>query len=405
MLERAKFKAHSLNDYKSAMEDCNRVVLLYPSLCDAYIDRAQVESLINQYDESIKDCDTGIALGSRDEVAYLMRGTVGHLIGNDRRAINDLDTARSIDPWNPDIYETRAAILLVSGDTAGATKVLETYPPSNSNADSLILFQLGVLKLNSRQFADAKKYLEKAVVLQPDVVSRYYYCGIARDSLHDRKGACAMMIKGYKLGSEGADTAFAYVKSFCRGMVSSVQLEVYDEFMTFEDNWFRKDFAAAIANCNRMIVLAPDSAMGYFVRGDAKRAMGNFDEALKDYRQAIRLAPAYPNAYAVAASTCYYLKDMKSARDYNLAALKINPANVPCYYNLGMMAKEAGNYKEAVDYLKNAVNYQYNYPKAWLYLGDCYKETGDKENACYAWHQALAQGETFAKVEIMNACK
>ena len=404
-LERARFKAQMLKDYKGAMEDCNRLILLYPALRDAYLCRAQVESLINQPDQTINDCDTSIALGPREATGYFSRGMANYLNGNEKQAMKDIDTALSIDPKMPDIYVSKAAILLASGDTATAVKLLESYPLGNGRADSLVVFPLGVLKIISHQFASAKKYLEKAIALQPDSASRYYYCGIALDSLHDQKGACAMMLKAYKLGNDGSGAAFDFMKTFCPGTMTPAQVEAGEQLVKFEENFSRENYTAALASSDRIIAQMPDSSLGYFERGEAKRAMGNYEEAIKDYGQAMRISPSTPNAYIGTAIAYFYLKDMKSSREYYFTALKKDPANAGVYSNLGFMAKEEGNYKEAIRFFKNAVNYKYGNPDVWLFLGDCYKAINDKENACFAYRQALAQGKIFAKVEIMNLCK
>jgi serine/threonine-protein kinase len=53
----------------------------------------------------------------------------------------------------------------------------------------------------------------------------------------------------------------------------------------------QKRFAAAVADYTQAISINPESAMAFYQRGLAHRALGNEDEALSDYSAAIRLNP------------------------------------------------------------------------------------------------------------------
>jgi len=403
VLERARFKDDDLNDHKGAVKDCDLIIRSNPELSDAWYYRARAEYSLQQYDRMIEDCDKAIALNPRRADIYILRGNAYDLSGNGQRALLDYDSAISIDRKRPEAYIEKSGTLLLSGDSAGALKVLDAYSVASDKPHSQIFLRRGTLKIAKGRFAEAKKDLEQVIALDPNSVNGYYYGAIVHDSLHDKAGACALMIKAWRLGN--TDSSFEYVKTFCRGIASAAEIEVQEQMLQSRDNQAKGKFLAAMANCNRVIALMPDSAVGYYNRGKLKRGMQNHEEAIKDYQQAIRLDSSITPAYIAAAVSYYYIRDMKSARAYYAAALKTDPANAMCYYNLGRMAHEESNYKEAIGFYKKAVNSQYNYPKAWLYLGDCYKETGDKENACFSYLQAEGLGELFAKVQRMNLCK
>src|SRR5262245_39755134 len=55
--------------------------------------------------------------------------------------------------------------------------------------------------------------------------------------------------------------------------------------------WGKGDFDRAIADCDEAIRLAPKYAWAYHTRGNAYRMKGDFDRAIADASEAIRLDP------------------------------------------------------------------------------------------------------------------
>ena len=56
------------------------------------------------------------------------------------------------------------------------------------------------------------------------------------------------------------------------------------------------DYDKAIADCSEAIKIAPSSSSAYCMRGRAYRAKGDCDKAIADYNEAIRLKPDYDEA-------------------------------------------------------------------------------------------------------------
>ena len=63
--------------------------------------------------------------------------------------------------------------------------------------------------------------------------------------------------------------------------------------------WYaKKDYDKAIADGNEAIRLAPTYALAYNSRGNAWDAKKEYDKAIADFGEAIRLEPKYALAYA-----------------------------------------------------------------------------------------------------------
>ena len=98
----------------------------------------------------------------------------------------------------------------------------------------------------------------------------------------------------------------------------------------------RNDFQNAIDTCNRAIDLYPDDSMLYFVRGNAKCNLGNYQEGITDYDKATKISPRFTYAYnnrGNAKCALGYHKD--GIADYD-KAIEITPQHADAYNNRGI---------------------------------------------------------------------
>ena len=87
----------------------------------------------------------------------------------------------------------------------------------------------------------------------------------------------------------------------------------------------KKDFDKAIADCNEAIRLDPKYALAYNNRGNAWHDKKNYDKAIADYNEAIRLDPTYAFAYNNRGDAWYDKKDYdKAIADFN-EAIRLDP--------------------------------------------------------------------------------
>jgi tetratricopeptide (TPR) repeat protein len=146
----------------------------------------------------------------------------------------------------------------------------------------------------------------------------------------------------------------------------------------------RGQYEEAIADYTEAIRLNPKNAAAYFGRGNAYSELGEYEEAVADYREAVRLNPTYAAAYNNLAWTmAYHLDtDYEEALEYALRAVQLQPSA----YNqdtLALVYYKLERYDEALEHYSLALSRAPGPGHAASYRGrgDVYLALGDHQAA------------------------
>lgn len=159
-----------------------------------------------------------------------------------------------------------------------------------------------------------------------------------------------------------------------------------------------RDYDGALENFNQAIKLNPQHAAAYYDRGRAYHAQGDYDRAFTDYNRAIQLNPDMAAAY-VNRGNIYY-KETEYAQallDYN-KAIQLNPQNALAYYRRGTVyfdayrkniSEKAGNYDRAMRDFNKAIELNSQFASAYQSRGSGYYYQGDYERALADYDKAI----------------
>ncbi|MGA3051477.1 MAG: tetratricopeptide repeat protein, partial [Chitinispirillaceae bacterium] len=115
------------------------------------------------------------------------------------------------------------------------------------------------------------------------------------------------------------------------------------------------DYDRAIDDFNQTLRLRPGYADGYYNRGLVYSARGDNDRAIEDYSKAIAFNPAMAKAYndrGVAFTTVHDLD--RAEQDYN-QAIQLDPGAAESHYNLGLLFADRKEYDSALGEYNRAI--------------------------------------------------
>ncbi len=139
--------------------------------------------------------------------------------------------------------------------------------------------------------------------------------------------------------------------------------------------------AAVVLTVSFVIVNLPliDFTLGpsYAILGSVYRDMGEHEEAVEQYRLAIKDSPGYDMAYSNLASELGRLGRYKEAESALSEALKLNPLLVPAHSNLGVIYMETGRLDKARAEFERAVELDPDHSEAWEGLARLGMAAGD----------------------------
>ncbi len=114
-----------------------------------------------------------------------------------------------------------------------------------------------------------------------------------------------------------------------------------------------EDYQSAIDNFTQSIRLDPDNALAYMYRADSRYKLEDYQGSIDDYTQSIKLEPdsdADADIYWLRADAKYQLEDYQGSIDDYTQSIKLNPDDNCSAYSYRADAKEKlGYYQDAID--------------------------------------------------------
>jgi adenylate cyclase len=138
--------------------------------------------------------------------------------------------------------------------------------------------------VNNRADADAEiRYAEQAIALDPEFADAYVLLALA----------CQARMFGSGGGKEYDEKGFVAVEKALSLNPSLADAYVARGTLQF-NRWHGYDIAAAIADTRRALELSPNSARAHHALGGELTHLGKHDEAITEFRTALRLDPKSP---------------------------------------------------------------------------------------------------------------
>ncbi|XP_013387388.1 UDP-N-acetylglucosamine--peptide N-acetylglucosaminyltransferase 110 kDa subunit [Lingula anatina] len=151
----------------------------------------------------------------------------------------------------------------------------------------------------------------------------------------------------------------------------------------------------------------PLLAEAYSNLGNVYKERGQLQEALENYRHAVRLKPDFIDGYINLAAALVAAGDMEQAVQAYVTALQYNPDLYCVRSDLGNLLKALGRLDEAKACYLKAIETQPNFAVAWSNLGCVFNAQGEIWLAIHHFEKAVALDPSFldAYINLGNVLK
>ncbi len=198
---------------------------------------------------------------------------------------------------------------------------------------------------------------------------------------------CAGSAKGYVKKSEvvRVEDAVEYLTDYLRNKPDS-SWAYNSRGIVWQD---KAEYDIAIKDYGEAIRLDPKDAVAYYNRGNAWRAKKEYDKAIKDYDDAILVDPKDAAAYRNRGNAHFYTKDYdKAIKDYD-DAIRLDPKDAWTYYNRGNAWSDKGEYDKAIRDYDETIRLDPNSPKAHSNRGTAWYSKKDYDKAIRDYDEAI----------------
>jgi tetratricopeptide (TPR) repeat protein len=162
------------------------------------------------------------------------------------------------------------------------------------------------------------------------------------------------------------------------------------EYMRRGSEYFKKgDYDQAIADFTQVIRLAPNEDSGYYIRGVVYNEKGDFDRAIADLTQAIKLDPNRAGIYEYRGVAYNKKGDFDRAIADFTQAIRLDPNEADFYKYRGAAYMGKGDYDRAIADYTQLIKLNPNYDVWYYNRGVAYNEKGDYDRAIADYTQAI----------------
>jgi tetratricopeptide (TPR) repeat protein len=350
-----------------AIDDASQAIHRNPKDANAYCARAGARLAKKQTKQAIADASRTIELDPENAEAYHIRGSARFLANENVAALHDLSEAIGIDPAISDAYYVRGLIRLKRSAFQKAIADFTSTIELDPNATAALLHRA---EAYSKVFQFPLAIADYSELIDSDSSNAELYNrrGLARASTLDLEAAIADYTEAIRLQPEFED---AY---YNRGVAyANMNAHENPNFQEPEPWGDQRHWRAAVADLSIAIVYRPDRADSYRYRGFAHNGLGENDEAIADFTEAVRLDPKGSWAHAGLADVYEMRGDLPRAeREYEVAA-QLGKNDVDIFVHRSNFYWRRQNFERALKEANEAVQLAPTYPASLFARAGAYQ--------------------------------
>lgn len=356
----------SIENYKIYIEN-------YPQDARAYQNIAIVYKRLLKNDEAIKNFQKALSLqkDKRDLALVSDLAECYYLNKDYTNALKYYDEVLASNPDNYDVKYNKAVIL----------------HSMNKYNDAIALYN-ELLKVKSND------------ALEANLTSAYIAQGDEYLKAHNYSLATEMLEKAIERGTNDSYAYFALAQSYRACDVNDKATEYFEKAIAMSPDRaeYSQEFAEFISATSKSEVKISDTSNGIqevvltmdygqddnkdlILKGDENYKNKNYDLAIKDYQDALKVNPA-DEVTLLKLGNIYKIKnDNKNAISFYKKSIVVNPNYADGWFNLGLVYANDKNNNKAKECFHRVISLNPNYGYAYYALGLAYEQDGNEKEA------------------------
>lgn len=157
-----------------------------------------------------------------------------------------------------------------------------------------------------------------------------------------------------------------------------------------------KRWEEAVKAFKEVIRLKPNYSEAHYKLGVALYSLDRFEEAVSQFQTAISYKKEYPNAYYNLGQSLRKLARWTEAISIYKQGLSYNPKDADMSFGIGRAYDDLEQYEEAASFYKQAIALKPDHEVAHLHLGLIYDNSGRHEEAVTEYKKALSAKSDYA---------
>jgi tetratricopeptide (TPR) repeat protein len=298
-----------LKRYEETVKAASKAIELNPELSVAYNNRAQAYTLLGKKHEAVDDYQKAIALEGNVSIFHSALAMLLEEMYLPIAALNAYNRLNELDSNSANANKRRIALFskIQQGDELKANYDKAIASTSSNQALAQIHHDRAIFYGHRNEFDLAKSDFMRAIKLDPQTAQYYLDYAILFRTTNQTDKALEVYQRLLSIDPKNAESYFGqadvYIvqKAFEQSMTAinqaiqlNSQIGKYYELRAILHQ-AKKDLLAAIADFTQAIALQP-SFVAYLYRGITHADLQNFDAAIDDIKEAIKLNPRDQNA-------------------------------------------------------------------------------------------------------------
>lgn len=270
-------------------------------------------------------------------------------------------------------------------------------------------FYRSIAKISLEDYRGAEADASKAIELNPFITGAYEVRGVARHNM----GRAAEAVADYDKALEQLPESKGILLNKALALEDTDSLDqaeaAYSTLLRVHpryDNGYvgrarlylqKGDTTAALADVEKALSINKNNVNAYVIRADVAINRGkDFEKALADMDEAIRLQPQFAGFFVNRAFLRYKLDDYFGAMADFDYAIQLDPLSLPALFNRGMLRAEVHDNNKAIADFSEVLKLDPNNYKAMFNRALLLSEIGDYKNAVADLDRVIEQYPDFA---------